>query len=103
MKELLVLALTLLNACSTGPVLKLVPVDDQVGSGREWFHAEYIPELADCPAPVFTVSPPIYIEAWEQDPFYGWIAGESGTYTVLASGTAFGCEGKASLVITIQH
>jgi len=94
---------TYLQKTQPARVIKLTPVDDVVGAGREWFHAEYVPAAPDCPAPTFTVTPDIWIEPYWRDPFYGWIAGEAGTYTVTAKIRSEECDAEGSLVIVIAH
>lgn len=94
----------LLISCFSSPSIRLIPVDDPVGSGREWFRAEYVGlPNNNCPPPIFSVTPSIYLEQWANDPFYGFIAGVDGVYTVSADGPTNACNAHGELVITIVH
>jgi hypothetical protein len=99
------LAATLFSAsCS----IRLLPIEDPVGEGREWFRMEWVGD-SHAQVPAFTIKPQdTWLEQWKEgagneDPRPGpgnlaWFAGPPGTYILTAT---VACGASASYRVVI--
>lgn len=93
------------------PIIFLQPVDDPVGSGREWYRLYRVCGDNNQP-PTFDVEPKgTYFEQWQDDtdgdgrPELGpgnlvWFAGPNGVYRVLAF---LPCGASTEIRVEVKH